>query len=266
MKKYIKLLSLVLIFSFSSSCDEDKNDIVYDNVNGQALLQFEKTAGSIPTPADGETSFDVEVYVSTVSDVARKIELKVDSSVEDASGGDEYSLSELVIEAGSYAGVLTVTSNYDAIPEEGSSFLVIDIVSIENASKLVVKDGTLTLELFRKCPVVGGDYVVRMLDVYGDGWQGSKIIMTIDGVSTDLYLEDYWSTGIAYPGGENTVEVNVPEGTDTLTFEWVSGSYPEECFYEIFHPNGMLIFTDGDSDDYNVVPAEGEIPFNPCNF
>jgi len=266
MKKYIKLISFFCILSLLSSCDENKNDIIYDDINGQTLLQFGKTVDQIPTPAEGTTTYDVEVYVSTKSDTPRTISLEIDNTVDDAASSDQYTLSNLVIEAGSHVGTLSITTNYDAIQENGSSYLVINLTSIENSADAVILDGTIELEIFRKCPVEAGNYSIRMADSYGDGWQGSKLIVTMDGETQEFFLEDYWSTGIAYPGGENTVTLIVPEGVDTLTFKFVAGDYPEENYYEIYHPNGSLIAKDGDFPGYDVVVVSRDIPFNPCNF
>jgi len=265
MKKYFKLLSLVLILSLVTSCNKNDELLVFDSVNGQTLIKLKKSSAIMPTPNEGITSIEIEVFVSTASSSDREIMLTFDET--STATADQYTMEGLTIPAGAFVGVIKVTSHYDAIPEEGSVFLKFSIASI-GGSRLI-ENGTLSIELFRKCPIVSGDYILRMVDVYGDGWQGSHITVTIDGVATDYSLPSWWDRAPGTPYGpayyDDQAIVNVPEGTETLTFSYTAGDYPTETFYEIFSPNDILIFTDGDSDNYNVVPAEGDISFNPCN-
>lgn len=267
MKNYLKIFAFIALISGFNSCNKDDELIVFDAENGQTLAQFSATSGLLATPADGVTSLDFSVLVTTVSSVDRTITFDIDTSVASAATADQYSISNLVIPANSYTGTFTVTSNFANLPEEGSSFLVINLTGVEGSSNAVFEKSTLTIELYRKCPVVAGDYTFRLVDVYGDGWQGSKIIMTIDGASQEVKLPNYYDGEYAYGPiyYDYNFTVTVPEGTEELSFEYVGGSYPEETYYEIYSPNNILIYTDGDSNGYSVVPAGGLIPFNPCN-
>ena len=96
---------------------------------------------------------------------------------------------------------------------------------------------------------VPGDYIFDLADSYGDGWDGAKITVVIDGVSTD-YTAD----------GSGTVHtVNVPDGTTELIFTYVSGSFEGEHSYTITAPTGELAIEDGPG------PATGVIVLNICN-
>lgn len=267
MKKYFKIFAFIALITGFNSCDKESELIVFDVENGQTLAQFSTTSGLLATPADGVTSMDINVLVTTVSSTDRTVSFEIDGGVEAAATADQYSISSIVIPANSYVGTFTVTSNFDNLPEEGSSFLVINLTGVEGATNPVFEKSTLTVELYRKCPVVSGDYSFRMVDVYGDGWQGTKIVVTIDGVSQDVKLPNWWDGLLPYGPlfYDNTFTVNVPDGTEELSFEYVAGNYPEETYYEIYSPNGILIYTDGDSDGYTVIPTSGVIPFNPCN-
>jgi hypothetical protein len=109
-----------------------------------------------------------------------------------------------------------------------------------------------------------GDYRLVMHDSYGDGWQGSKVIATIDGVDNEFSLPDLWTVGGGNVGDPQFVQqevmVTVPAGTSTLVWSFVAGDYPSEVSFELYGPNsGNLIYSAGPS------PSEGEFVPNYCN-
>ena len=105
---------------------------------------------------------------------------------------------------------------------------------------------------------IPGDYTIQMHDSYGDGWQGSKIVVTIDGNVQEFSIPDYWSGG---SGGTDLTDVcTVPAGAQTLKWEFVEGDWPSECSFEIIGPNsGNIIYQDGPG------PVPGEFVPNYCN-
>ena len=75
----------------------------------------------------------------------------------------------------------------------------------------------------------GEDYCVMeivMEDSYGDGWNGNAINIYTNGV--------FQTTATIDDGSSNTVIQSICEG-DSLALIWVSGSYPGETSFEIFH-------------------------------
>ena len=86
---------------------------------------------------------------------------------------------------------------------------------------------------------IPGIYTFEMEDSFGDGWQGSMIKVTVDGEekffgvpedNDDHTFENY--TGDQSSG---TATLEIPEGTSTIKFEWISGSWPSECSFTIKH-------------------------------
>ncbi len=111
------------------------------------------------------------------------------------------------------------------------------------------------------CPPVPGDYVVEMFDSYGDGWQGGKIIVTIDGVSQELTIGNYWEGVPEADYTHKIVTVTVPQNFTSLKWEWVPDLYPE-CSFKIYGPNtGDVIYEAGP----DPAPASGEFVPNYCN-
>lgn len=264
MKKLI-LFSLLTLFLFSA-CESDFENKIFDHKNGQTLAQLTVNKTSLPTPAEGAT-LELEVLVTTKSNVDRTISINIDDSVENAAPTSAYTISNLVIPANSFSGKIRIESNYSAVPEQGSIYLAFSISDIENSNPVIDK-GNVEIELYRKCLPITGEYSVILYDVYCDGWQGSKLVVNIDGVETAFSIPDGARVldNCGGPGSIGDQTLTVPADADTITFTWVSGAYPEECAFEVYDSNGTLILQEGNPDDYDTPPANGVVPFNPCNF
>jgi hypothetical protein len=216
MKKLSYKISTFLVgLLFIVSCAD--NDIpIYDTVNGQTLAQFSLTSAVLGTPEEG-ASVDVGVTVTTKTDSERTITVAADAS--STATPDQYTISNLVIPAGSYTGTITITSNFDAIPESGTSVLVLNLTDVSGSNDIVFANSTLNVEFFRKCPIVLADFVgtwsgtgswseifgytseiVTTLDSEGNllmngiafqwfqGWWG-EVIITNEPVKVDVNLE-----------------------------------------------------------------------------
>ncbi len=80
------------------------------------------------------------------------------------------------------------------------------------------------------CPPEPGDYVIKMKDSYGDGWQSDRgIVASIDGVETDILLAS---------GSEGTFTLTVPAGTQELKWTYTGDSFPGEVSFDILGPGG----------------------------
>lgn len=73
---------------------------------------------------------------------------------------------------------------------------------------------------------VPGLYTVNMTDSWGDGWNGASVVMTLDGV-------DYSAT-IAN-GTANTEVFEVPAGSATMGFKFLSGAWDSEVDFNIVY-------------------------------
>ncbi|HHC78442.1 MAG TPA: hypothetical protein ENK46_01065 [Flavobacteriia bacterium] len=246
MKKYIKLVLVIFVFGFLSCNTPD--GVIFDSENGQTLAQFSKTTAALATPEEG-TSVNIDVLVTTLSNSDREIFIEIDPS--STATPDQYSISNLVIPAGKFNGTITISGNFDAIPEMGSAFLTLKLTGVEGSSNIIIeRNDTLNLEFFRKCPFPSGDYILELFDSYGDGWDGAIMRVTIDGESEDFTAAGTGTTHI----------VNVPDGTEILVFTYITGSFESEHSYIITSPNGIEVKADGPS------PTPGDIMFNPCNI
>jgi len=112
---------------------------------------------------------------------------------------------------------------------------------------------------------ITGEWTLDLVDNYGDGWQGSQVVMNVDGVETAYFVPDFWGT--TNIGGNpqdpeyfRTVHVVTVPATAGLTptFTYVAGDFPSECEFKIFAPSGNLVGEGGPS------PAPGDIVLNLC--
>ncbi len=79
------------------------------------------------------------------------------------------------------------------------------------------------------------DYTIKLLDSYGDGWNGAKLTVSHNGVNTDYTLLNGTNTTYIF-----SASINVP-----IQFSYTAGFYDFEVSYEIYNPDGVLIFSDG---------------------
>jgi ribosomal protein S27E len=244
MKNYIIKIPL-LMFALIALVGCADEQVTFDT--NQTLVSLTSSSALLATPEEGLT-VDLIVNISAKSDANRAIQIEIDPS--STATPDQYTISDLVIPAGSFLGTIKVTSNFSALPEMGSSFLTVNITDVENTNELVFGAKTFNLEFFRLCPVPAGDYILELNDSFGDGWDGAIMRVTIDGVSTDF-------TG----SGFGTIfTVNAPDGTETLVFTYLPGSFESEHTYIITSPNAIVVSSDGPR------PTPGDILFNTCNI
>ena len=146
MKTKISII-LIALFAFLS-CEEEV--VIYDVENGQTIVAFNGGAtADLPVAIEGESSLDIEVGVTTVSDSDRTYRVSVDP----ASTADpaEYSVNEsVVVPAGEFTGTVTVTGNFEAIPDGVTNTLILNLSEPSEGS--LGSRSQVTVSLFRFCP------------------------------------------------------------------------------------------------------------------
>lgn len=149
-----KLLTYSFYLFFLIACESNEG-IVFDVENGQAIVSFNATSQVFPVSDAGTDAALIVVGVTTRSSVARAISLTVDpASTADPS---EYTIDQasLVIPAGSFTGTVRIIGNFNAIPETGTTKLILKLGSVEG-STLDNQRLTHEIQMFRFCPFEGG--------------------------------------------------------------------------------------------------------------
>ena len=263
--KILNLLVVMLLAVFSAGCEEEP--LIFDAENGQTLAQFSDSEVTIITPVEGAEA-TVDVLVSTQSSEPRTIEVQVNEELSTASA-DQYEISDLVIPANSFVGTITISSNYDALPEEGSTSLVLDLVGIEGEPEAVVENGTFEVELIRKCEFeLTGDFLDTsgwfeeqfQVEVLAGAEPGQYVIPDLFAEGTDITFtvnEDY---SITIP--KQNAWVHPTYGQASV--EGAGGSFVDLC-EEVFTLNLKHTVAAGSFGTYAEVftpyvpePTEGE--------
>ncbi|MGI0105330.1 hypothetical protein [Salinimicrobium sp. WS361] len=217
------------------SCEEDL--LVYDVDNGQTLAEFSTDGASLATAEEG-ASTTVEVAVSTRSSKDRSIEVVIDEE-ETTATPDQYEISDLYIPANSFVGTITITSNFEALPESGSTVLSLNLVGIEGSDASITHD-TYEVELFRWCTTTLDEYVGTWT---GPGaWNYPTQVETFLNEDGELMMTGLMFGWIEIPWGEPIVtsqpvklDVNLETGEITIAEQpYATTTYegePQAAYY-----------------------------------
>ncbi len=91
------------------------------------------------------------------------------------------------------------------------------------------------------CPVVECNYSLRMIDSYGDGWNGNTIDILVDG---NIVLDDVTLAS----GSEDILGFSVIDGSDVTAIWNAGGSWGAETSYEILDTAGTVAASGAQSD------------------
>lgn len=287
--KKIKNFIILIISGFAMmSCSEDDKAItvLLDNVERGAVLRTLNSTNTynVFNVSDDVFKFDLSAEVQDQMGGDDVSEIRLYQAFKDnTDDGTDNSKSEALVETFPASALTTSANGFpsfsttlllsDALTNNGLDIsevfgadqflyrLELDLTDGRTFTNTVggtVSGGSFFSSPFAytvtvKCiPVVpfAGDYVIDFKDSYGDGWDGAKITVTIDGTATD-----YTITG----GSAGSETITVPNGTTSLSFVYVSGSFEGEHSYVITGPFGEVAAEDGPS------PQTGEIILNICN-
>ena len=261
------IFTLIMIFFLIASCeDADKNNLDDFEKGGFVRLaepfpvvlsinSLDEIAGfSIPTtfeaPDGNVVSYDLEIFATlsgTSTDTVpfgnqiTTFPVTIDITATNVS-------SALGIDIADIGFGDTFTFLGTAVNDEGTVFGP-ERLSFDSQTK-EISGGNNSNDLFDEpgyrqafnfgfaipCPPeagnIAGDWIIDMVDLFGDGWDGAFVTVTIDGVGTN-----YTMTG----GSAITHVVTVPSGTQKLVFSYTPGSFEEEHVYTVEKPDGTVL-------------------------
>lgn len=273
MKNIIKLLFATL-FMFNFSCQEGDNviDEVLDYETGAILRTISIDNGVLNT-SDLSSTFAVTVEEQDEEDGALLQEVRVYTKFRDLSPENgttpENEGFATTIPASAFTtdtphglprGQVTMTMGEalaatglevnDATMVPGDAFVVmLEVVLTDGraygpSSAAGIITGGFFSSSFQynallTCSPEPGDYRIVMQDGYGDGWQSTGIEVCVDDACQ-----------IATVGGDHDVVadqyaekiISVPEGTNTLTWNWAGDSWTNEVYVQVYAPDGSILF------------------------
>ena len=171
------------------SCEEQEN-VMFDAVNGQTLVQFVGTSTSLPVKPSTVSTANLQVNVTTSATVDRKVSVTIDAS--STASPDQYTISDVVIPAGEFVGTGQLTGNYDNLPSIGSVSVVIKITGV-NGSEAIVEKDTFTVTMERFCEFDIEDFY-GTYSVVEDGTYNYKVVASAGPVANTLELFNLYET------------------------------------------------------------------------
>ncbi|WP_299012232.1 hypothetical protein [uncultured Polaribacter sp.] len=162
----------------------EREEVVFDAVNGQTLVAFSRTTAELQIAIGATGTLELPVSVTTQSEIDRTFEVSVVAE-ESTASVTSYTVNPIVIPANSFIGSITIDGvddmNITTTPEK----LVLKITEVEG----IVPGGNLEIDVLQICPVAEtlfvGEYTVTTISpgVFGAstyGGNGNVVTLAID--------------------------------------------------------------------------------------
>lgn len=218
----IESIDLYLLFADTTPVNNEVlevDEVLIENVPGSAFAVGDSGFPEHTYSIDGETMLDVVGISADVID-----------------GGDLFIL------------------RYDLNLTDGRSFTDVDTGTNVRTTSHTTPFRYSSVVVCFKVPEPG-DWTLEMEDIYGDGWNGGFITVSIDGEETQY----------SAAGSITTATITIPAGTTRLLFTYTAGDWEGENLYTLTDPNDVEVLSDGIGDgNRDDGPAEGE-QFNTCD-
>lgn len=267
--KFIFLLSALAIAVVSCSESDKVIDEITDNVTrGAVLRQVDVMSNSLAINADTEQfetgeQFAVLLEYQDTEDGSLLSELEVYAAFNDKTedNGDN-SVSEMLVESIPASDFTTGDRDLPQLSYSLTGTQMLSALGLANTDvvggdefnvrfEVVLTDGrrfssannsgTITGSYFASpflnniavvcAPTVptAGTWIFETSDSYGDGWNGASLAVTLDGALAETIVNG--ST-------DETFEVEVPAGTQTISIIFTSGDWDGEISFTITSANG----------------------------
>ena len=263
MKKLISFFSLFIVFQ---SCTDPENTVnfVLDNFETGAVLRTISTSGTYNyydqstsifsatieehDEENGELMQSVDIYLSVDggSEVLFKT-LQPSDFTTGPTGLPRATFKVGLTEVDNLVGFIggsTVKIRLELNLTNGKSFSEDSVTGSMTGSYF--KSSYVYNEIVN-CFVTDGSavpgiYSVNMQDSYGDGWQDSRVKLTLDGQVYYFAIPSPYTSGVEinktleeYSGDDNagSSTITIPTSATTMKWEWMVGRYPEETSYTI---------------------------------
>lgn len=252
-----KFNSFIFSFIFLSflSCSKQEN-VIFDNVNGQTALFFEKTSYNLSIPQEN-LQIKIPVGTTIISSVERTFDAVVNIENTTSGTSDEYTVGKVTIPANEYSGVLSVDFNYSDISGEDGDVkdLVINLVAPENGSAY---NNTVSIEYFRE--IICNDLE---LTITSDVWatetyftleraDGSIIVDRFFPFSSNSTRAQTYNVAFNLPDGDYVLKIGDSFGDGQLGTGGgvtLTGNYSLNCSI-ITHASGEGTFDDAIPDPF----------------
>jgi hypothetical protein len=259
-----------LVFVSCAEGDNVYDDIVAQEQRGAVLRTINVTSNELPIGvADGFFGVDLEVQDQEQGTLVQSIEVFasfIDNTPDNGKGASSseamletldtggFTISEVGLPSFSYSVTLPTLLSSTGVSEDdidgGDQFGVRFELVLSDGRRFSngQNSGTLTGSYFSSpflytativcppTPPATGDWVFNMTDAYGDGWNGASLLVTLDGVETNLFVD-------GDEGAESIENFPVPAGAQAISIQYVSGAWDGEVGFTVTSANGNVILT-----------------------
>lgn len=285
--KYIFKTVAILTLATFLGCSSDDNviDIVSNNVTRGAILRTISVNSAEFDVFDLQSQFSVtlEFEDNRGGDLLESVDVVVSFNDRTDNGPDnsrdEQPLTTVPASAFSNGEnnlpVITFTTSLGAAAQAlgltsddysaGDRFIVRFIANLTDGRSFSTEDanggilsGSFTRSPYRyfvslvcpPAPPASGTWTIEMTDLFGDGWNGGELMVTIDGNESIFTMDD---------GSNLTVNFEVPSGSQIISIQYSSGDWDEEVIFQVIAANGNTIM------DVGPFPPVGVELIDYCN-
>ncbi|WP_423997947.1 hypothetical protein [Maribacter sp. IgM3_T14_3] len=230
-------------YEVSISIDDDSEGSLLQTLNIYRTLR-DLTIGEDGTNlTEAEALFDTfEIADLTLEEGARTLEL--DYTIAELLG-DNVALTDLSVGD-------DIQLRYEIITTDGR-IVTTDENDTEYFYSIVTSE---CVQLNADAPFAG-EYTINMTDLYGDGWDGAFLSVTINDGETQTFTVE--------TGDSATGTFTVPTGATSLVVTYTNGAWEDEHVYEIIDPNGQKAAIGGPFPRDNAAPAVArEVELKVC--
>jgi hypothetical protein len=274
--KFLTFAAVVCLVAVSCDYDDTNFELLTNDVDPNATyyLQFKNDVNSFSTDFDSNGDLvDIETTIQVGllgMPLAQDLTVTISADPSSTATSDMYELgsSSLVIVAGTVSAETTFKSVVENMPVDETVTLKLNLDAGANAATAA---SSLTLSLFRPAPCswLEGNYTVKMVDTYGDGWQtsdgdsGAGITVSVDGVVQEVGMCSNWAPSpyVCTPGTTSAeATIVIPPGAQSVKW-FFPGDWFGEIEFEILDPNGVSVYKRSAAQDRSGVSI---IPFEVC--
>ena len=266
MKKISILLGLLLVVTSCSEPDNLINDVLDNYTNGAVIrtiassgeYNFYAPATSIFTATieehdteNGALMQSIEIYVSLNGGTEALLQTLQPS--EFTTGPTGLPRTDISVSLAAATGALGLSSSQYTGGDSVGIRLQLNLTDGRSFSADQAT-GSMTGSYFKspysyakviKCiplAAVPGIYTFTLNDSYGDGWQGSRVAVTVDGVTKYFGIPSPYASDATrnsflepYVGSNATgnATLTIPASANTMSFAWESGDWASECSYSV---------------------------------
>lgn len=222
MRKILFVILIGMLLGFNS-CKEDEDLFKY---SGENYVSFIEASSAVTAIGGDANAFEIELGVTTSSDVARTYTVEVVAAESTAVEGTDFNLDSksIIIEAGKFKGAVTLTPVFDNVPLDGIS-ITLKLVAQDTAAYSIMKH---TIDIGKYCTLDLDAFVGEYTVTDGADYGVATISRDPEDALFGLIITDplsYWGFA-AGAGGVLKIKLNACDGSVSCSKQATGAIHP----------------------------------------